>query len=107
MKIDLKLLKKLSETPGVSGSESRVRRLIETEIEKYVDSLETDDFGNLIAVRSPKLNCKCVQWIRQTPTMNPRHLARPIRQLRIILETIKNPNTIFFNEMTQMWISPD
>jgi endoglucanase len=43
------LLKELTDTPGVSGDESRVRNLIESKIADHADSIETDNFGNLIA----------------------------------------------------------
>ena len=43
------LLKRLCETPAPSGCESRVSELIQAEIRPYVDSLETDALGNLIA----------------------------------------------------------
>ncbi|VVB60713.1 Tetrahedral aminopeptidase [uncultured archaeon] len=45
------LLKKLSETVGVSGSENEIREVIKKEIEKYADSIETDSMGNLIATK--------------------------------------------------------
>lgn len=44
-----KLLKELSETPGVSGDESKIRKLIEEKVESHADSIETDNFGNLVA----------------------------------------------------------
>lgn len=43
------LLKKLVETPGVSGAESEIREVIREEVEDHADSVEVDDFGNLIA----------------------------------------------------------
>ncbi|MFP4038341.1 MAG: M42 family metallopeptidase [Candidatus Nanohaloarchaea archaeon] len=43
------LLKKLVETPGVSGNERPVRQKIMEEIEDEADSVRVDDFGNLIA----------------------------------------------------------
>lgn len=42
------LLEELVETPGVSGSESEIRELIEEKVEDHADSVETDDFGNLV-----------------------------------------------------------
>lgn len=44
-----KLLKELSDTPGVSGDESQIREIITEKIEDHADSIETDNFGNLIA----------------------------------------------------------
>ena len=43
------LLKELVETPGVSGDEHRIRAKIREKVEDHVDSLETDNMGNLIA----------------------------------------------------------
>ncbi len=48
---DFDLLKKLSETPGVSGFEKEIRNLIEKEVTAFVDTVETDNFGNLVAFR--------------------------------------------------------
>ena len=45
------LLKELCETPAVSGDESAIRNVIEDELEECADSLETDNFGNLIVRR--------------------------------------------------------
>jgi len=43
------LLEKLCMTPAPSGCEKQIRELIEKEISPYVDSVETDVMGNLIA----------------------------------------------------------
>ncbi len=48
------ILKKLSETVGVSGFESEIREVIKKEIQKYADSVEVDSMGNLIAVKKGK-----------------------------------------------------
>src|SRR5690554_3557921 len=45
------LLKQLSETPGVSGREERVRELIEKELKGVVDELTVDAMGNLTAIK--------------------------------------------------------
>lgn len=42
------LLRKLVETPGVSGSESKIREVIREKVEEHADSIEEDDFGNLV-----------------------------------------------------------
>lgn len=47
----LELLKRLTETDGVSGNEDRVRDLIKEEISAYVDGIYTDSMGNLIALK--------------------------------------------------------
>lgn len=46
-----KLIKKLTETPGISGFEEKIRELIKNEIEDYVDEVKYDSLGNLIAVK--------------------------------------------------------
>ncbi len=52
--MNIDLLKRLCETPGVPGREERVRALIETEVDGLFDSVETDALGNLICRRSPR-----------------------------------------------------
>jgi putative aminopeptidase FrvX len=52
--MNVDLLKRLCETPGVPGREERVRSLIQKEIEGLFDSVETDAMGNLICTRSPR-----------------------------------------------------
>jgi endoglucanase len=42
------LLRDLVETPGVSGDEHMIREEIKNKVESHADSIETDDFGNLI-----------------------------------------------------------
>jgi endoglucanase len=48
------LLKRLCETPGVSGREERVRALIEAEVSGLFDTVETDALGSLICRRQPR-----------------------------------------------------
>ena len=45
------LLKKLSEAPGVSGNESRIKEIIIGEIKNYVDEIKDDSMGNLITIK--------------------------------------------------------
>ncbi|TVS07086.1 MAG: M42 family peptidase [Phycisphaerales bacterium] len=52
--MNIDLLKRLCETPGVPGREDRVRILIEKEIEGLFDEVSTDPLGNLIARRKPR-----------------------------------------------------
>lgn len=47
----MELLKRLSELPGVSGREERVRELIVSELDGVVDEVREDSLGNLIAVK--------------------------------------------------------
>ena len=43
------LIQKLVETPGPSGYETQIRSVVRAEIEPYVDELNVDALGNLIA----------------------------------------------------------
>ncbi|MFG0260550.1 MAG: M42 family metallopeptidase [Phycisphaerales bacterium JB041] len=52
--MNLDLLTRLCETPGVPGREERVRALIEGEIEGLFDSVETDAMGSLICTRKAR-----------------------------------------------------
>jgi len=45
------LLKRLTETPGVSGREERIRDVIRREVEGLFDEVRTDDLGNLICFK--------------------------------------------------------
>jgi endoglucanase len=49
----LKLLEKLTTTPGVPGREHRVRKLIMNEIKGIFDSVTIDPLGSVIAVKKP------------------------------------------------------
>jgi tetrahedral aminopeptidase len=53
--VNVDLLKRLCETPGVAGREERVRALIEQEVEGLFDSVETDVMGNLVCRRGPRV----------------------------------------------------
>lgn len=50
--MNYELLKRLCETPGISGSEGAIRQLMAQELRPFVDSLEADVMGNLIGVRN-------------------------------------------------------
>lgn len=50
-KLNVELLKRLCETPGVPGREERVRDLIEKEVVGLFDEVRTDPMGNLICTR--------------------------------------------------------
>lgn len=52
--MNVDLLKRLCETPGVPGREERVRDLIRKECEGLFDSFETDAMGSLICRRNSK-----------------------------------------------------
>lgn len=50
-RVPVELLKRLSETPGVSGREERVRALVIEQLRPLVDELRVDPLGNVIAVK--------------------------------------------------------
>ena len=54
MKLNFKLLKKISEVPGTSGFEKEIRNLILSEIKGYTDDIVIDNMGNVIAKISGK-----------------------------------------------------
>ena len=51
--MNIDLLKKLCETPGVPGRENRIRALIEKEVEGLFDEVVTDPMGSLLCKRNP------------------------------------------------------
>lgn len=60
MSLDLKLLKKICETPGTSGFETAIRNLIIKEIKPHVDSIEVDNMGNIVTYIKGKDSSKKV-----------------------------------------------
>jgi endoglucanase len=52
--VNIDLLKRLCETPGVPGREHRVRALIEAEIKDLFDEVATDPMGSLLCRRDPR-----------------------------------------------------
>lgn len=56
----MELLKKLSSASGVSGSEKEVANIIKEELEKYVDEIEIDHMGNVIATKKGKKNAPSI-----------------------------------------------
>lgn len=58
MNIDFNLLKQISETPGTSGFESKIRQLILKEIKDLVDEVSVDNMGNIIAFKKGKSDKK-------------------------------------------------
>jgi len=56
--INIELLQRLCETPGVPGREERVRALIEQEIDGLFDEVATDTMGSLICRRHPRPSTK-------------------------------------------------
>ncbi len=58
MAINVKLLKKICEAPGVPGYESRIRKIILDEVTPLVDSVEVDNMGNVITLKKGKSSKK-------------------------------------------------
>lgn len=56
--MNIDLLRRLCETPGVPGREERVAELITAEIEGLFDSVERDALGSLICRRAPRVSKK-------------------------------------------------
>jgi len=52
--MNVDLLKRLCETPGIPGREERVRTLIEREASDLFDEMRTDSMGSLICRRGPR-----------------------------------------------------
>lgn len=52
--LNIDLLKRLCETPGIPGREERVRALIEREVKGLFDEVKADAMGNLICRRAPR-----------------------------------------------------
>ncbi|SMY05918.1 M42 family metallopeptidase [Flavimaricola marinus] len=61
--MNLDLLKKLCETPGVPGNEERVRALISDEASSLFDDIRTDPMGSLICTRKADPSVKDPQKI--------------------------------------------
>ncbi len=59
MAINVKLLKKICEAPGVPGYESRIRKIIIDEVTPLVDNVEVDNMGNVITLKKGKSSKKC------------------------------------------------
>lgn len=52
--IDFDLLKRISETPGAPGFEAPIRKLVIQEVKPWVDQIEVDNMGNVIAFKKGK-----------------------------------------------------
>ncbi len=58
MAINVKLLKKICEAPGVPGYESKIRNMIIKEVTPLVDSVEVDNMGNVITLKKGRSDAK-------------------------------------------------
>jgi endoglucanase len=54
MAIDLKLLEEVCQTPGAPGYEQKIRSLIIEKVTPLVDEVETDNMGNIYAIKRGK-----------------------------------------------------
>jgi endoglucanase len=52
--VNIELMKRLCETPGIPGREERVRALIQKEVKGLFDEVTTDPMGSLICRRGPR-----------------------------------------------------
>lgn len=52
--IDFNLLKRISETPGAPGFEAPIRNLVIQEVKPWVDEINVDNMGNVIALKKGK-----------------------------------------------------
>lgn len=68
MTLNVDLMKRLCETPGVPSREERVRALIESEIAGLFDSVEVDPMGSLICRRNPRPAGRSPEPGRERPT---------------------------------------
>lgn len=50
----MELLRRLSQTPGISGREERIRALVKSELAKLADEVKVDALGNVIAYKKGK-----------------------------------------------------
>lgn len=66
--MNIDLLKRLCETPGVPGREERVRALIESEIDALFDETSVDAMGNLICRRHPRTSSGTKRKSAKQPT---------------------------------------
>jgi endoglucanase len=58
IQLDFNLLKNISETPGVSGFEQKIRELVMQEVKPLVDEVSLDNMGNVYAFRKGAENKK-------------------------------------------------
>jgi len=58
MSINVELLKEICKTPGAPGFEQKVRELVIKEVSPFADSVETDNMGNVIAIKKGKQSKK-------------------------------------------------
>ena len=72
--MNIDLLKRLCETPGVPGREDRVRDLIASEVTGLFDEVRTDALGSLLCRRAPRPAGKKAAPKRPTRVMLLAHM---------------------------------
>jgi endoglucanase len=53
---NIDLLRRICQTPGAPGYESRIRALVMEEVAPFVDELQVDNMGNVVAIKKGKEN---------------------------------------------------
>lgn len=72
--MNIDLLKRLCETPGIPGREERVRELITREVEGLFDDMRVDCMGNLICRRAARKGAKSTGKAAPTKVMMACHM---------------------------------
>lgn len=70
--MNLELLRRLCETPGIAGREERVRELIKRETSGLFDDRRVDAMGSLICTREPKARRRRAKGARKPAGDGPR-----------------------------------
>ena len=95
--IDFPLLKTISETPGVSGYEGRIRHFLYHTLKEVVDELTIDNMGNLYALKKGSKAEDRLPVEPQTPTNNKSVLcAAHMDEIGYIVSHIDNDGFVHF-----------
>lgn len=81
------LLEKLTNAPGISGHEDEVREIIKAEVEPYVDEIEVDTMGNLMATKIGEVGKARIM------------LAAHMDEVGLIVKYIDADGFVFFNSV--------
>ena len=82
------LLKRLTEASGVSGYEMDVGKIIYRELEGYVDSIEKDNFGNVISLKKAS--------VKDAPKVM---LAGHMDEIGLIVKHIDDKGFLYFEKV--------
>lgn len=94
--MNLKLLKELTETPGVPGREDRIRELIKKRVKDLFDDLKTDAMGNLIGVRKPRPDGKKAKSTKKTTKVM---LAAHMDQIGFLVKHVDDKGNVRVNNV--------